>query len=89
MISITNSKGNITICKVESIEIDIEYHQFIINGYVMEQEDLGAEISDSSRGIWESKAYLLRNTILDILFNKLKGRYIINKNLNIQKVGTK
>lgn len=88
MISITNSKGNITICKVESIEIDIKNHQFIINGYVMEQEDLSTDINNKQRGLWESNAYCLRNSILNILHDKEKGRYCIEKDLTMRKAAS-
>lgn len=88
MISITNSKGNITICKVESIEIDTKNRQFIINGYVMEKEDLSSNISEQQRILWESNAYCLRNSILNILHDKEKGRYCIEKDLTMRKAAS-
>lgn len=85
MISITNSKETITICKVESMEVDVFNHQFIINGYVMERQGVMDPV-DKIRSTWDCKAHMLRNSILDILHGKMNGKYKIAEDLTLKKI---
>lgn len=88
MISITNSLETITICKVESIEIDMFNYELIINGYVMEKPSKPLHtLDDKEKNERIINLNSLRYKILDILHNKMKGRYIINKDLKLVKEG--